>query len=212
MKLTKSHLQPKFHLLTHYPTMLLKFGPVRNLWAMRFEAKHRLAKLVARASFNRVNVCKTLAIKNQLILNDVFVKQTIQPTNTFGKKTVICSIDATQFSLGAGVTFKYSVPSVTIAGVLWQLNSIVTVDIDIEAYLPTFGKIETILLTDTEDVYFRCRMLETIEFNDHYNAYEVKRMQEYKYVLCKNAVAPYPNTLTLMRGNTSYVTSRWYLD
>ncbi|XP_031359486.1 uncharacterized protein LOC116183029 [Photinus pyralis] len=41
-------LKPKFHFLTHYPDMLLKFGPLRHVWTMRFEAKHRVSKMAAR--------------------------------------------------------------------------------------------------------------------------------------------------------------------
>lgn len=211
-ELTKSPLQPKFHFLTHYPTMLMKFGPVRNMWAMRFEAKHRVSKLVARSSFNRVNVCKTLAIKCQLMLNDLFVKNTIPTTKILGKKSALNSGDTVKFSLGTGVVLKYSVTSATIAGVIWQRNSIVTVDIDDEQCLPTFGQIDAILVTGTEEVFFRCCMFETIEFNSHYNAYEVKRGNDYLCFPCQNAVSPCPNTLTLMRGNTSYITSRWYLE
>lgn len=212
MELTKSPLKPKFHFLTHYPTMLMKFGPARNMWAMRFEAKHRVSKLVARASYNRINVCKSIAIKCQLMLNDLFLKKTIPAKTKLGKKTELNSRDSFEFSLGTGVKLKYSVTSVTSAGVLWQSNSIVTVDIDNEVYLPTFGKLETILVTDTDNVFFRCCMLETIEFNSHYNAYEVKRTNEYQCFPYQNIVAPYPNTLTLMRGNTCYITSRWHLD
>lgn len=62
-ELTKECLEPKFHFLTHYAAMLKKFGPLCHMWKMRFEAKHRLSKIAARASCSRVNICKTLAIK-----------------------------------------------------------------------------------------------------------------------------------------------------
>ena len=34
-------LKPKFHILLHYPTILLNNGPLINFWCMRFESKHR---------------------------------------------------------------------------------------------------------------------------------------------------------------------------
>ncbi len=35
---------PKMHYCVHLPKQMQKFGPLRNLWAMRMEAKHSQAK------------------------------------------------------------------------------------------------------------------------------------------------------------------------
>ncbi|XP_050058270.1 uncharacterized protein LOC126550517 [Aphis gossypii] len=75
--LSKNNLKPKYHYLLHYHTMMLKFGPLINLWSMRFEAKHRISKIAANTSSNRRNICKTLAIKHQLQLNHLFLKGTL---------------------------------------------------------------------------------------------------------------------------------------
>lgn len=40
---------------------------------MRYEAKHRTSKIAARSSFNRRNICMSLAIKYQLKLNETFL-------------------------------------------------------------------------------------------------------------------------------------------
>lgn len=69
MKLSKQPLKPKFHFLIHYPTMFKKLGPLVHLWTIRFEAKHSVSKKIARSSASRINVCKTIAIKNLLQLN-----------------------------------------------------------------------------------------------------------------------------------------------
>ncbi|KAF0683220.1 Uncharacterized protein FWK35_00038465, partial [Aphis craccivora] len=44
---------------------------------MRFEVNHRLLKISANTSSNRRNICKTLAIKHQLQLNNLFLKGTL---------------------------------------------------------------------------------------------------------------------------------------
>lgn len=67
--------------------MLKKFGPLRHVWSMRFESKHKLSKMAAAASCNRQNICKTLAINNQLILNDLFIKKKISLRFECGKKS-----------------------------------------------------------------------------------------------------------------------------
>lgn len=44
---------------------------------MIFDAKHRLSKISANTTSNRRNICKTLAIKHQLQLNNLFLKGTL---------------------------------------------------------------------------------------------------------------------------------------
>lgn len=49
--------------MIHYRTTLKKFGPLSLIWSMRFESKHRFAKMAARANCNWVNIALTIAIK-----------------------------------------------------------------------------------------------------------------------------------------------------
>lgn len=55
---------------------------------MRFEAKHREAKISSRSAISRVNVCKTIAIKHQLRQNYRFLKNETAETITFDLKSV----------------------------------------------------------------------------------------------------------------------------
>ncbi len=41
-------------------------GPLGKLSSMRCESKHRINKIIANATTSRLNICKTIAIKNQL--------------------------------------------------------------------------------------------------------------------------------------------------
>lgn len=68
-------LKPKHHLLTHFPSIILKSGPPRHFWCFRYEAKHKEFKMYARAITSRKNICLKLAKKYQLkfahfLLND----------------------------------------------------------------------------------------------------------------------------------------------
>lgn len=40
----KKRLLPKHHFMVHYPTCMLKIGPVLHSWCMRYEAKHNFFK------------------------------------------------------------------------------------------------------------------------------------------------------------------------
>lgn len=67
------HLKPKHHILIHYPRVMKSVGPLVNLTCMRFESKHRDGKITSRSAICRKNVCSTIAIKIQLMLNYRFL-------------------------------------------------------------------------------------------------------------------------------------------
>ena len=60
-------LRPKHHYLLHYPALTLKFGPLVNLWTLRFESKHQFFKRCIRASHNFINVTSMLAERHQFL-------------------------------------------------------------------------------------------------------------------------------------------------
>lgn len=57
---------PKLHFLIHYPQLILKFGPLKQLWCMRFEGKHQYFKRLAHNTCNFKNLSYTLAKRHQL--------------------------------------------------------------------------------------------------------------------------------------------------
>ena len=69
-------LKPKHHLLLHYPDFMRRLGPLSQFFTIRSESKHRDFTITAHLSFSRVNICKTLAIKSQLVLNHRFLQRT----------------------------------------------------------------------------------------------------------------------------------------
>jgi len=50
-------LKHKHQLMLHYPRIMKIVGPLRSLWSMRFEAKHRPLKQYANVTANRINIC-----------------------------------------------------------------------------------------------------------------------------------------------------------
>ena len=59
-------IKPKHHFIIHYPEIIKRLGPLRNLSTMNCERENFDLKISSHVSFNRVNVKKTVAIKNQL--------------------------------------------------------------------------------------------------------------------------------------------------
>jgi len=76
LKLTKLNLKPKYHHLIHYPMVMLKVGPLINIWFMRFEAKHKESKIAAAAILSRKNICYTSVLKSQLQMSHHFFHKT----------------------------------------------------------------------------------------------------------------------------------------
>jgi len=60
-------ITPKFHFLMHYPTMMARYGPLRDLWCMRYEAKHQYFKSVANTLGNFINIAHTLSSRHQML-------------------------------------------------------------------------------------------------------------------------------------------------
>ena len=60
-------LKPKHHFMTHYPLIIKKMGPSSHIHSTRSEYKHRQQKSTSNSVPTRFNICKTIAIKQQLM-------------------------------------------------------------------------------------------------------------------------------------------------
>ncbi|KAJ8669807.1 hypothetical protein QAD02_001066 [Eretmocerus hayati] len=84
--------KPKHHLGLHGPSNMKKFGSLIKSSALRFEAKNQEDKIIARTARTRVNICHTIAIRHQLLLNYRLRLKKPQPRiETARKKPVVVS-------------------------------------------------------------------------------------------------------------------------
>ena len=60
LSLSPELVKPKFHYLLHYPSAIEKYGPLRHVWCMRFEAFHVRIKAIAKRSRNFRNLSYTV--------------------------------------------------------------------------------------------------------------------------------------------------------
>lgn len=58
-------LRPKHHFLVHFPTIVLKSGPLIGMSCMRYELKNSFFKRSAHVVCNFTNICRTLAYRHQ---------------------------------------------------------------------------------------------------------------------------------------------------
>lgn len=213
MNLSKKNLTPKFHFLVHYPEMLKKFGPISKMWTMRFEAKHRVAKIAARSSASRINITKTISLKIQLQLNHLFLKNEPLSSVDYGKRKLLKISSILELNRNFHLTrenfIQFSLSWVKLNGVKFNPNSVITVDLLESTCLPLFAIISNIYIDKDNQVLFACSSVKTIDFDEHYFAYEVETTDVTVYMPYSKLIAPITNTITVMPDLTTF---RWSFD
>lgn len=81
----------KHHMLTHYPNVIRRTGPVIHGWMMRYESFHKRFTHRARTTNNFINIAKTLAYSHQqkICLANVIVNDFIPSKKN--KRLIECS-------------------------------------------------------------------------------------------------------------------------
>lgn len=159
-------LKPKHHYVSHYPELIIRFGPLIRLWTLRFESKHTYFKQCARKLHNFKNVCLTLAERHQLLqvyLNggnlfppDVLVEKAA----AFFPKDYNDSIKESVLSYDFGPENTLIAHEATVKGTKYKKNMHVVIDESFEGLL--IGKIIVVLIHNNSAVYFiteKCKAL-----------------------------------------------------
>lgn len=163
-------LKPKHHFLCHYPSLMIKFGPLIHLWTLRFESKHSYFKRCARAVKNFLNLSHSLAQKHQMLqayysAGSLFTEDAILEKCTELSLTLISSnMKQTLFSRGISIEQCVCASVATFRGttyregqfvVLPSFSNAVTQTCTILTYPVAFGKIKLIIQhKESEQLYF----------------------------------------------------------
>lgn len=220
IKLSRTRsLPPKFHHLVHYHRMMKLFGPLRHLWAMRFEGKHRVSKISAHASASRVNVCQTVMNRHQWQLNHSIFKNTLKSSRyeIFKKANIKVGerwhiLD--QLGLPRNANLRV-INSFSIDGITVREGDVICTELD-EANdnIPKFIRLHSLLYdVDRKVPYYKASSFDTIEFDDHLFAYKVKLKRLTVYgSYPRHPVFPFPNTYCFLKNKSSYVVFRNSID
>lgn len=168
-------LKPKHHLMLHYPRIMRTVGPLRSLWSMRFEGKHRPLKQYAHAITSRVNLSYSIAVKQQLTLCDLFSKMQSGHLRyiTYKKSTLISH----NTSVLNNYTNYIALRNVSFGNITLKKGSIVLLSIDNDS--PIFAEIIEIFMNNSvvynnlsiSDFVGIFRYLYTNYYDGHYQAY-----------------------------------------
>lgn len=216
LKLSSTPLKPKFHHLIHYPKIMKHLGPLHNLWSMRFESKHKILKMAARSSSNRINLCKTLAIKHQLQLNNFFLENNLPSNFTYSHKIrKVCShLTSLLKKLGLPPSTElYTTSFVKINGVMYRPKDILLLHFD-EYGDPVFLNISTIFLSvTTKEAFFEGYLFKTVTFDPHVYAYLVEKTDQQYFVSYNSLIFVYPNNISILPPfGCYYITIRNSVD
>jgi len=66
IQLFNDYLKLKFHFMIHYPEIIRRMGPLKNLFSIQYEGFHKISKTYASIVTSRKNITLTLALKIQL--------------------------------------------------------------------------------------------------------------------------------------------------
>jgi hypothetical protein len=187
----KASVVPKMHYLLHLPLQMMRFGPLRNLWCMRFEAKHGFFKGIKWKNFK--NLAFSLATRHQKWM--CYMQLGMQGTRS---QMYLYPGDVTK--QGIEVTFAmvypnlapvlirkerehnndidedalvYQTQRVEIHGKLYSSGRVIILGYDHLPETPKFGLLRDIIIIDQRK-YFVIETIEIENFSSHINSYRVK--------------------------------------
>ncbi|KAK5648212.1 hypothetical protein RI129_003104 [Pyrocoelia pectoralis] len=180
-------LKPKHHFLIHYPKILLEFGPLKNIWCMRYEGKHMEFKKHANIVSSKRNITYTLAFKNQLRMCSRFMSNTgFIDKISHGMEDNVPLTDLNDYTM-----FKNLLPLnikgnccvinwYEYQGVTYKPSHILCIAENDDI---TFHRIIFILLYENQNTLFICKSLST-EYCYHFHAHRIIKDLR-KYIVCE---------------------------
>lgn len=218
LRLFKDRLKPKHHFMVHYGTIMRMSGPLGLLSSMRYESKNRMLKLCATATSSRRNITYTIALKQQLNLcfrlldrKGFYQRLTFGPISCIDNLASFIDLSKLINSVPLGLTDGCAEVSwVEWKGIKYKVNFCVALNSD-ELDVPLFGIIELILINEKKEVYFICKILLIVQFDEMLNAYEIEETSYFKCEVIDNLASPWPCMLVKFSDGRTLVTPKYIL-
>jgi len=197
---------PKMHYLIHLPNQILQFGPARNHWCMRMEAKNGFFK--RKKLKNTKNVPKSVAFAHQqwmcCLQHDnsgkpcsVFLK--IPPSSKCGIRQALNTypyLDALSHCTSLdGISDVLTVPSATDSGIQYTKSDFVIID----CFQKGFARICDIVVLH-HCVICIGQLFRTLHYDSHFNGYAVQQLEEIIAFKPEDLHIPWP--VLLYKQNT----------
>jgi hypothetical protein len=176
-KFPELHITPKFHFIIHYPTMMARYGPLREHWCMRYEAKHQYFKSIASSLGNFINVAKTLASRHQMLQCYWFSEnEALGHEFTLarsGKSVALSSLSVDlQEMLCYAKSDVWSVKEATVRGCTYSIGAAIVIDFTSDGD-PVFIHVKHLFVPHDGHLDIIGRLLTTVKFSNVYYAFQV---------------------------------------
>lgn len=186
-------LRPKHHYISHYPSLTISFGPLKHLWTLRFESKHRYFKNIIKHSQNYKNITKMLSYKHQLLQSQL-------PQNTYSSLIIadnaeeyipenfsnnISSVIIDYFYGKRNENFKYIASQITFKDIAYKTNMCICIGKDCYDYF-ILCKIKYFLINNSyTNVYFLGTTIKVV-YNSDFGVYEQFEVKNEDHKIDKN--------------------------
>lgn len=168
IKLSQSHLKPKFHILLHYPYIMKKIGLLTTTSSMRFESFHQNFKRISYGTKCNKNMLETISKKNSIQLADFilnFEKITYSSSFNHGKLKLTEKEVLSKYSIFFSEDI-FSVSFVLYESVKIKPNVVIRIcDLNDE---PVFAIVD-LILKYRDQFYLAVNLLNNISFNFAYH-------------------------------------------
>ncbi|KAH8035674.1 hypothetical protein HPB51_007918 [Rhipicephalus microplus] len=199
---------PKLHFLLHYPKYILKYGPPRRYWGMRFEAKHSYFKSIASKTKNFKNICLTLATRHQLLqayeLSGNMLNSDLETTRA--KQLNLGDLPEQQQLALRKVSeeeFISTATTASVSGYCYRTGD--TFVHSVQDGEPQFMQIKRVLVVSGSLVLL-CKPLETLQCSEHRSSYIVKPSAALVVIIPDHKQGFYPLDLYSSHGFCEVVT------
>lgn len=191
-ELFKKSLRPKHHILTHYPSCLLKVGPFGHYWSMRFESNHTLLKCVANVVKSRINLCKSVAVRLMFLFSSELFKIKNKPYSDLEE-------------VGAFDNYEKSYDWIIWRGIKFMRGYKIWVTTDHSTALPIFGTINKIEIIGNACILFQVLLFTTEYLSEHFDAYVVVPGTQTCVIKIEDCSFP---LCIISRNNANYINNR----
>lgn len=173
---------PKQHYLIHFPKIIILLGPLINLWAMRFEAKHQYFKELKKI-MNFKNMCLSLSRHHQKKAAMHRSAESVFKDNEYGPVRHPQGEELLQIKERISSTLAIDITSIHGLEAFKWIKLHGTKYVEDECYLavqfddedhPVFGKLSGIFELNISFIVFDVICLETVGFDETLKAFQVR--------------------------------------
>lgn len=208
LELFSEPLKPKHHFLLHYPRIMKRFGPLKYLSCIRYEAKHKQLKDNSKVVTSRIKPAFTFALKNQLSISYRFLlKEGFSNRLCWGpildeKLSSLCNYGCLQSILPPRIVNEcISTPWVKVNGITYHTNAVIIED----SNDLMFGQIKYIIIHESRNISFIYLRLNTLGVHRHYYAFEVTKTNTWGFISFKDIAQYSPTKLYVMADGKNYI-------